>query len=137
MHAVCRTAGNAGRVEALFDAVMTEGALVDVTIRVHDEACIIRTGGDTRLAPGAHVGVDEDDVRAGPVMARTGRAQRDAGCVRAVVAALRAEFGCQLRIRSLRRLDDPGSEVSRLLKTRNYKVLNPETGNEPNVYYLT
>jgi Fe-S-cluster-containing dehydrogenase component len=33
-------------------------------------------------------------------------------------------------------IDDPGSEVSRLLKTRNYKVLKPETGNEPNVYYL-
>ena len=34
-------------------------------------------------------------------------------------------------------LDDPSSEVSRLLKTREYKVLHPETGNEPNVYYLT
>jgi Fe-S-cluster-containing dehydrogenase component len=34
-------------------------------------------------------------------------------------------------------LDDPSSEVSRLLQTREHKVLNPETGNEPNVYYLT
>ena len=34
-------------------------------------------------------------------------------------------------------LDDPSSEVSRLLKTREHKVLHPETGNEPNVYYLT
>ncbi len=33
-------------------------------------------------------------------------------------------------------LDDPDSEVSQLLKTRKYKVLIPETGNEPNVYYL-
>ena len=33
-------------------------------------------------------------------------------------------------------LDDPGSEVSKLLRTRKYKVLSPETGNEPNVYYL-
>lgn len=33
-------------------------------------------------------------------------------------------------------LDDPGSEVSQLLKTRKHKVLKPETGNEPNVYYL-
>ncbi len=34
-------------------------------------------------------------------------------------------------------LDDPNSTVSRLLKTRNYKALMPETGNEPHVYYLT
>ena len=34
-------------------------------------------------------------------------------------------------------LDDAGSIVSRLLKTRKHKVLHPETGNEPNVYYLT
>jgi molybdopterin-containing oxidoreductase family iron-sulfur binding subunit len=33
-------------------------------------------------------------------------------------------------------LDDPQSEVSRLLRTRQYKVLHPEAGNEPNVYYL-
>jgi Fe-S-cluster-containing dehydrogenase component len=34
-------------------------------------------------------------------------------------------------------LDDPGSRVSELLRTRNHKVLSPETGNQPNVYYLT
>lgn len=34
-------------------------------------------------------------------------------------------------------LDDPASEVSRLLRTRNYKTLLQETGNQPNVYYLT
>ena len=33
-------------------------------------------------------------------------------------------------------LDDPDSQVSRLLKTRQYKVLEEETGNDPNVYYL-
>lgn len=33
-------------------------------------------------------------------------------------------------------LDDPHSEVSQLLKHREYKVLSPEAGNEPNVYYL-
>jgi Fe-S-cluster-containing dehydrogenase component len=33
-------------------------------------------------------------------------------------------------------LDDPSSTVSELLRTRKHKVLNPETGNEPNVYYL-
>jgi Fe-S-cluster-containing dehydrogenase component len=33
-------------------------------------------------------------------------------------------------------LDDPGSKVSELLRTREYKVLKPGTGNVPNVYYL-
>jgi hypothetical protein len=33
-------------------------------------------------------------------------------------------------------LDDPSSTVSELLHTREYKVLSPETGNQPNVYYL-
>jgi Fe-S-cluster-containing dehydrogenase component len=34
-------------------------------------------------------------------------------------------------------LNDPGSDVSRLLRTRQHKVLHPETGCEPNVYFLT
>jgi Fe-S-cluster-containing dehydrogenase component len=34
-------------------------------------------------------------------------------------------------------LDDPHSKVNHLLKTRQHKVLIPETGNDPNVYYLT
>jgi Fe-S-cluster-containing dehydrogenase component len=33
-------------------------------------------------------------------------------------------------------LSDPRSEVSRLLRTRRYKVLRPETGCQPNVYFL-
>jgi hypothetical protein len=33
-------------------------------------------------------------------------------------------------------ISDPASEVSRLLRTRKHKTLMPETGNEPNVYYL-
>jgi len=33
-------------------------------------------------------------------------------------------------------LSDPGSEVSRLLATRSWKVLHPETGCAPNVYFL-
>jgi hypothetical protein len=33
-------------------------------------------------------------------------------------------------------LDDPNTLVSRLLKSRDYKVLLSETGNQPNVYYL-
>jgi len=34
-------------------------------------------------------------------------------------------------------LNDPRSIVSQLLKRRKHKTLLPETGNEPNVYYLT
>jgi Fe-S-cluster-containing dehydrogenase component len=33
-------------------------------------------------------------------------------------------------------LGDPGSEVSRLLASRKYKVLHPETDCEPNLYFL-
>lgn len=33
-------------------------------------------------------------------------------------------------------LDDPDSEVRRLLATRKWKVLKPEAGTRPNVYYL-
>lgn len=33
-------------------------------------------------------------------------------------------------------LDDPGSEITRVLKTRKYKVLAPEAGTKPQVYYL-
>ena len=33
-------------------------------------------------------------------------------------------------------LNDPESRVSRLLRSRNYKTLLPETGYIPNVYYL-
>jgi Fe-S-cluster-containing dehydrogenase component len=33
-------------------------------------------------------------------------------------------------------LDDPNSEVSQLLKKRDYKVLAPEAGTIPHIYYL-
>ncbi|MCA9514796.1 MAG: 4Fe-4S dicluster domain-containing protein [Myxococcales bacterium] len=33
-------------------------------------------------------------------------------------------------------LNDPTSEVSKLLRTREYKVLQPEAGTEPNVFFL-
>lgn len=34
-------------------------------------------------------------------------------------------------------LEDPKSEVSQLLKTRNYKSLAPEAGTKPQIFYLT
>ena len=34
-------------------------------------------------------------------------------------------------------LNDPQSEVSQLLKKREYRVLHPESGCEPNLYFLT
>jgi Fe-S-cluster-containing dehydrogenase component len=43
---------------------------------------------------------------------------------------------CPTRCMHFGSLDDPESAVSRLLRTRKYKVLKPETGNVPNVYYL-
>lgn len=33
-------------------------------------------------------------------------------------------------------IDDPNSEVSQLLARRNHKVLSPDTGTQPKVYYL-
>jgi hypothetical protein len=33
-------------------------------------------------------------------------------------------------------LDDPNSEVSNILKNRKYKVLAPEAGTIPHVYFL-
>ena len=44
---------------------------------------------------------------------------------------------CPTRCMHFGSLDDSGSIVSQLLKTRKHKVLHPETGNKPHVYYLT
>ena len=43
---------------------------------------------------------------------------------------------CPMRCRIIGDLDDPESEVSRLLAEREYFRLNEEAGTEPNVYYL-
>ena len=43
---------------------------------------------------------------------------------------------CPTRALTFGDLNDPESKVSRLLRTRDYKVNNPETGCEPNVYFL-
>jgi hypothetical protein len=34
-------------------------------------------------------------------------------------------------------LDDPNSDVSRALRNRKFKVLAPEAGTKPQIYFLT
>jgi Fe-S-cluster-containing dehydrogenase component len=43
---------------------------------------------------------------------------------------------CPTRCMHFGVLDNPATAVSKLLRTRDYKVLLSETGNKPNVYYL-
>ena len=43
---------------------------------------------------------------------------------------------CPGRARHWGDLDDPDSEVSRLIASREYKQLLPEEGTKPSVYYL-
>jgi molybdopterin-containing oxidoreductase family iron-sulfur binding subunit len=43
---------------------------------------------------------------------------------------------CPANARTFGDLDDPGSEVSILIKKYRGEVLNPELGNKPKVYYL-
>ena len=44
--------------------------------------------------------------------------------------------GCPARARVFGDLDDPNSEVSKLLAEREYDVMLPEEGTGPNMYYL-
>lgn len=45
--------------------------------------------------------------------------------------------GCPGRARHFGDLDDANSEVSKLLATREYYVLQPDDGTSPNIYYLS
>ena len=44
--------------------------------------------------------------------------------------------GCTARVRYFGDFNDPDSEVSKLIATRQYKTLLPEKGTRPSVYYL-
>lgn len=44
---------------------------------------------------------------------------------------------CLARARYWGDLDDPNSEISKVIASRNYKLLNEEAGTKPSVYYLT
>ncbi len=44
---------------------------------------------------------------------------------------------CPTRSLTFGDLADPGSAVSRLVRSRRHKVVRPETGNEPNLFFLT
>ncbi|KAA3598102.1 MAG: 4Fe-4S dicluster domain-containing protein [Calditrichaeota bacterium] len=43
---------------------------------------------------------------------------------------------CPSKTRTFGDLNDPKSEVSKLLRENEYKVLKPETGAEPNIFYI-
>jgi hypothetical protein len=86
---------------------MTERALVDVTVGMHNKSRIVGTSRNACLAPGALVGIDEHNIRVVPMMARTGWTKRYARRVGTVVAAFRTKLGFQIRVGTTGRLDYP------------------------------
>jgi molybdopterin-containing oxidoreductase family iron-sulfur binding subunit len=59
-------------------------------------------------------------------------------CIDRVQAALEPACvaNCATRARTFGDLDDPRSEISRLIRLRGGEQLQPELGTHPNVYYL-
>lgn len=43
---------------------------------------------------------------------------------------------CPSKVRVFGDINDPNSEISQLLSSREYRVRNPQTGNGPQIYYL-
>jgi hypothetical protein len=78
--------------------VVAEGAFVDVTVRTHDKARIIRTGGDTGLAARALLGRNQDDVGILPVMTCPRWTAGHTGGMGTVITALGAILGTEMRI---------------------------------------
>jgi hypothetical protein len=87
-HASCWTNGDACRIETLFNTVDAERALVGISVGMN-EARIVRTGGNTRLAANAHIVRDEHNTAEIVDVAGPGRATIDARWVAAVIASLR------------------------------------------------
>src|SRR6266542_2268653 len=102
-----RTSGNT--CGTAIAAVQAERALVGVAVGV-DVARVVWAGGDTGLAAGAEIGVDEHRP-AVAVEARAGRAVRDARRVAALLATLPPDLHHQVRVRASRFLVDPTAEI--------------------------
>jgi CBS domain-containing protein len=87
--------------------VVAKGALIDIAVRVHDEACIIGAGGDAGLASSALLCRHKHNIGVLPVVTGTGRAIGDTGSMAAVIAAFGTKFGPKMRILASRLLHDP------------------------------
>jgi hypothetical protein len=81
------TDGDASRIESLFNTMDAECALVSITVGV-DEARIVRTGGNTRLAADAHVVFNEHDTAEVMDVTCSGGTAIDTRWIAAMIASL-------------------------------------------------